>query len=130
MPVMNMPRDFVVSTTSGHTVVFKDGENVVVPDVLAVIELCLKYGAKFVDKIEEAKVLTPDVGNKPKRKAPGERRKMINELFRTMIDNQSDHRTHFTSAGEPSPEYVRDALGFDVHATEIESMWKVLLQKK
>jgi hypothetical protein len=130
MPVMNMSRDFTISTTSGHTVIFKSGVDVHVPDVVAVIESCLKYGAKFVDKKEEAKVLAPTEETPKTRMTSADRRKAIAGLFKTMADNQEEHRTHFTSTGKPSVDYVKEALGFDVPAGEIDSHWKAFLQKK
>ena len=104
MPLMKMPRNWTVRTTSGHTIRFRKGVEVNVPDDFPVIEECRKYGA--------------------------ERRTRILTLLGEMRDNQAEHRNHFTAASMPSIRYLQTALGFDVRADEIKDLWTSLVYVK
>lgn len=128
MPLeMVMPRDRVIRTLSGHTVGFKKDTPMMVPD--AAVKDCLKYGAVLVKgETMPEEVLDAD---EPKvidiPKTPGERRKRIEKLFKEMIADSENHRTHFTAAGRPRSGWVSDTLNFDVPAQEIEEIWSSLV---
>ncbi len=127
MPLMKMPRNWTVRTTSGHSVRFRKGLEAHVPDDFNVIEECRKYGAEYVDASDEQ--ILPDeeaLGRTNLPKTPNERRTRIMNLLGEMKDHQSEHRNHFTAASLPSVRYLNSALGFDVRADEIKTMWTEL----
>lgn len=128
MPLeMLMPRDRVIRTVSGHTIGFKKNQPVMVPDIA--VRDCLKYGAMLAKGEELPEKLVED--DEPKLvdipKTPGERRKRIEKLFKEMIADSENHRSHFTAAGRPRSNWVSDTLGFDVPAQEIEEVWSSLV---
>lgn len=131
MPLMKMPRNWTVRTTSGHVIRFRKNVEVNVPDDFAVIEECRKFAAEYVDASEEQPL--PDeeaLGFTPVPKTPAERRTRILTLLGEMKDNQAEHRNHFTAASLPSIRYLQSALGFDVRADEIKDLWTSLVYVK
>ena len=125
MPMMTMPRNWTVRTTSGPVIRFRKNEPVHVPNDGYVIEECRKYGAEYVNAAEQ---VLPDedapVTNLPE--TPEERKKRIRALCREMIKRPLEHRNHFTARNQPSAKYMSNALGFDVSAKEIDVIWSEL----
>ena len=128
MPLeMMMHRNRIVRTLSGHTIGFKKGEPISVPDVA--VKECLAVGAILAngEELPESVIDSdePKVVDIPK--TPQERRKRIEKLFKEMVADPEPHRTHFTASGRPRSNWVSSTLGFDVPAQEIEEVWMALI---
>jgi hypothetical protein len=124
MPLMKLNNTRVVPTTSGHTIVFKKGEPVYVPQEPRVIEACLAVGAEFVettDKVAKDEADAPPPP--PVELSTMEQKEKLDALFAEMMANQEEHREHFTALGRPNAFWVSSQVGFTVTAKELEQHW-------
>lgn len=126
MPLMVMPRNWTVRSTSGHTIRFHKDVPTDVPDNMFVIDKCSNFGAEFVNEADTPVLVDEARDSDPKElpQTAAERTKRIEDLLCQMRDNQSMHRDHFTSGNRPRVQYVRDALGFDLRSEEVTELWK------
>lgn len=124
MPIMTMPRDFVVSSTRGHTVAFKKDAPIHVPEDAALIEQCCRYGAQYAAGAQPVVIPLKDGKKGPTLPATIEdRTRVIGELLAEMRDNAAEHRENFTASGRPNAKFVSRSVGFEVPADEVERVW-------
>jgi len=114
MPWFTLQRNYVLSTTKGHSVNFKRGERVWVPQ--GIVQDALSIGAVPevpIDILPEEKenVVVADA----------KRKELIFGVFEKMLLRAG--RGDFTASGHPHPKKLEDLLGFEMPQKEREAMW-------
>lgn len=118
-------RDFVLTTTKGHSIAFKKGEPTYVAAHL--YQDALAIGAQPEDG-SDLDVLGKDEQGSKAPSDQAERNTLIFAAIEEIVaDNQ---RKDFTAAGTPTVKSVERVVGFDVDAREIADMWKEYHEKR
>ena len=117
-------RDYVLTTTMGHSIQFKKGVPTNVPP--SVYQAALGIGAQPPEG--EAPNVPVEVDpTKPPTDAA-----LRNPLILAAIEKivAGNERKDFTAAGSPTVKAVERILGFDVDGREIAVMWQEFHDKK
>jgi hypothetical protein len=116
-------RDFVLTTTKGHSVAFKKGEPTHVPP--AIYQEALGIGAMPPDG-EAPQV--EDEGKKAQAPSdPAERGPLILAAIEKLVE--TNERDDFTAAGSPAVDAVTKLVGFKVQAKEVATVWQAYHEK-
>ena len=111
-------RNFVLTTTKGHSVAFEKGKPTHVPP--AVYQDALAIGAIPPDgedpHFEEA-AKTDSAPSDPAERAP----LILAAIEKLVAENARDS---FTAAGSPAVGAVSEAVGFKVQAKEVATVWQ------
>lgn len=121
MLVLN--RNYVLTTTKGHSVEFVKGVPTHVPP--AIYQEALSIGAMPPDGEEpqiEEKVVLDNAPADPAERAP-----LIMEAIERLV--AANARDDFTAAGSPSVSAVTRETGFKVQGKEIATVWAAYHEK-
>ena len=116
MLVLN--RNYVLTTTKGHSVAFEKGVPTHVPP--AIYQEALTIGAIPPDGEEpqvEDVVKTDNAPGDPAERAP----LILAAIEKLVAENARDN---FTAAGSPTVDAVTKAVGFKVQSKEIATVWQ------
>ena len=111
-------RNYVLTTTKGHSVSFVKGEPTHVPP--AIYQEALAIGAIPPDGEDphvEDVVKTDNAPADPAERAP----LILAAIEKLVAENARDN---FTAAGSPTVGAVSEAVGFKVQAKEIATVWQ------
>ena len=111
-------RNYVLTTTKGHSVAFEKGKPTHVPP--AVYQDALAIGAIPPDGEDphfEEPVKTDNAPADPAERAP-----LILAAIEKLVAESS--RDNFPAAGSPTVGAVSEAVGFKVQAKEISTVWQ------
>lgn len=124
LPKLTLNRDYVLTTTKGHSIAFKKGEPTHVP--AAVYQDAIAIGAQPSDGSDPDVLKDEKVDKAPAD--PAERNPLILAAIEKIVAGNA--RKDFTAAGSPSVKAVERELGFDVDAREIAGVWRDYHEKK
>jgi hypothetical protein len=124
LPKLTLNRNYVLTTTKGHSIAFKKGEPTHVP--AAVYQDALAIGAQPADG-SDPDVLQDEKVNKAPAD-PAERNPLILAAIEKIV--AGNERKDFTAAGSPTVRAVERELGFDVDAREVAGVWQEYHEKK
>lgn len=118
MPKMVLNRNHTISTTLGHVVRFRKGEETDVPK--EVVSLALSIGAELLDAaaladvqpVEEVKAALPE---------GDERETAIFKAIATL--EERNEREDFSGSGAPNLDALKGLLGFKVDKVERNNLW-------
>jgi hypothetical protein len=115
MPHFTLKRNYMLSTTKGHSVNFKKGERTWVPQ--SIITEALAIGAVPEEPIdpltpeqEEMQMLTTD-----------ERKKKVFEAYDKLLLRAQ--RGDFSASGQPNQKKVEEIVGFELDTKERDALW-------
>ena len=111
-------RNYVLTTTKGHSVAFEKGKPTHVPP--AIYQEALAIGAIPPDGEEpqvEDVVKTDNAPGDPAERAP----LILAAIEKLVAENARDN---FTAAGSPTVGAVSEAVGFKVQSKEIATVWQ------
>lgn len=117
MLVLN--RDYVLSTTKGHSIAFTKGVPVYVPPPIYADAIAI--GASPADGSDPDVLEAEVVDTAPSD--PSERADLIQAAFE-ILEGRNE-REAFTAAGVPTVAAVSDEVGFKVQAREITAAWQI-----
>lgn len=124
LPKLVLNRDYVLSTTKGHSIAFRKGEPVHVP--ASCYQDAIAIGAQPEDG-SDPNVLGEETSNKAPID-PAERSPLVLAAIEQLV--AKNERKDFTAAGSPSVKAVERELGFDVDAREVSAVWQEYHEKK
>lgn len=111
-------RNYVLTTTKGHSVAFEKGKPTHVPP--AIYQEALAIGAIPPDgedpQVEDV-VKTDNAPGDPAERAP-----LILAAIEKLVAENA--RENFTAAGSPTVDAVAKAVGFKVQSKEIATVWQ------
>ena len=116
-------RNYVLTTTKGHSVAFKKGELTHVPP--AVYQEALGIGAMPPDG--EAPQVEDDSKKSAAPSDPAERGPLILAAIEKLV--AANERDDFTAAGSPAVDAVAKLVGFKVQAKEVATVWQAYHEK-
>lgn len=124
MTMLVLNRNYVLSTTMGHSIAFEKGKPTFVP--AAAYAAAIAVGAQPADG-SDPDVLPEEVV----RKYPTDPIVRNGDIL-TAIEQlvQTNERKDFTAAGMPAVKAVEKLVGYDVHAREVAAMWQQFHDKK
>ena len=111
-------RNYVLTTTKGHSVAFEKGVPTHVPP--AIYQEALTIGAIPPDGEDphvEDVVKTDNAPSNPAERAP----LILDAIEKLVAENARDN---FTAAGSPTVDAVAKAVGFKVQSKEIATVWQ------
>ncbi len=111
-------RNYVLTTTKGHSVAFEKGVPTHVPP--AIYQEALTIGAIPPDGEDphvEDVVKTDNAPSDPAERAP----LILAAIEKLVVENA---RENFTAAGSPTVDAVTKAVGFKVQSKEIATVWQ------
>ena len=111
-------RNYVLTTTKGHSVAFEKGVPTHVPP--AIYQEALTIGAIPPDGEDphvEDVVKTDNAPSDPAERAP-----LILDAIEKLVAENA--RENFTAAGSPTVDAVTKAVGFKVQSKEIATVWQ------
>ena len=111
-------RNYVLTTTKGHSVAFEKGVPTHVPP--AIYQEALTIGAIPPDGEDphvEDVVKTDNAPSDPAERAP----LILGAIEKLVAENA---RENFTAAGSPTVDAVAKAVGFKVQSKEIATVWQ------
>ena len=111
-------RNYVLTTTKGHSVAFEKGLPTHVPP--AIYQEALTIGAIPPDGEDphvEDVVKTDNAPSNPAERAP----LILDAIEKLVAENARDN---FTAAGSPTVDAVAKAVGFKVQSKEIATVWQ------
>ena len=111
-------RNYVLTTTKGHSVAFEKGVPTHVPP--AIYQEALAIGAIPPDGEDphvEDVVKTDNAPSDPAERAP-----LILAVIEKLVAENA--RENFTAAGSPTVDAVTKAVGFKVQSKEIATVWQ------
>ena len=111
-------RNYVLTTTKGHSVAFEKGVPTHVPP--AIYQEALTIGAIPPDGEDphvEDVVKTDNAPSDPAERAP-----LILDAIEKLVAENA--RENFTAAGSPTVDAVAKAVGFKVQSKEIATVWQ------
>ena len=117
MPEYVLNRNYVLRTTTGHSVRFEKNKPTFVPKLIE--RDAQLIGAERVDGVAPD-ILDPE---KPVEVplSPDEREVKLREAFALLIDRNESN--DFTGSGVPSVPSVEKLVGFDTDRKEVGSVW-------
>lgn len=119
MPQMVLKRNYVLRSTTGHSISFEKDVPVGVPPPL--VPKAMEIGAELVEGTKKEEYL-PDEKSPTKGAPQGdERETSVFEVFR-QLSEQNDS-ANFTAAGKPKFKVVSQMVGFRVDAVEVSDLW-------
>lgn len=121
MPFFTLNRNYALSTTKGHSVNFKKGEKVWVPQAL--IQDALAVGAVPENQVD----VLPDTTEKPVV-TDAKRKELIFAAFEKLVLRAG--RGDFSASGHPHPKKLEEILGFETPQREREILWEEYNTKK
>lgn len=124
LPKLTLNRNYVLTTTKGHSIAFKKGEPTHVPAI--VYQDAIAIGAQPADG-SDPDVLQDEKVNKAPAD-PAERNPLILAAIEKIV--AGNERKNFTAAGSPTVKAVERELGFDVDAREVAGVWQEYHEKK
>jgi len=116
MPLFTLHRNYVLRTTKGHAISFKEGEPTNIPPVC--VEDAVAIGARPVEGEADNINETPE----PIIMSTAERKEKVFEAFRTM--KARNERLDFTGTGIPNAKRLPQLLGFDITSKERDVYWQ------
>lgn len=119
MPQMILQRNYLLSSTTGHSIAFEKGVAVGVPPPM--VSKALEIGAEFVAETQKEEYL-PDEKSPTKGAPQGDARESaIFEAFRQLSERNDS--ADFTAGAKPKFKAVMQITGFRVDAPEVADMW-------
>jgi hypothetical protein len=120
MAIFVLNRNHRIISMTGHSVVFKKGEETFVPDVM--IPEVVALGGERVDIKQDA--LLPEENTSPAL-SPEDRKDKILETIKLMFGRNT--RGDFTGNGTPNARVLSGLVGFTVNNTERDVLWQEFL---
>ncbi|GIV03792.1 MAG: hypothetical protein KatS3mg015_2622 [Fimbriimonadales bacterium] len=124
LPKLVLNRDYVLTTTKGHSIAFKKGEPTHVP--ASCYQDAIAIGAQPEDGSDPNVLEDQKVNKAPSD--PAERNPRILAAIEKIV--AGNERKDFTAAGSPTVRAVEREVGFDVDAREVAAMWQEYHEKK
>jgi hypothetical protein len=117
-------RNYVLTTTKGHSIAFEKGKPTHVPP--AIYQEALAIGALPPDGEEPQIEDVVKLDNAPSD--PAERAPLILAAIEKLVAENA--RENFTAAGSPAVGAVSEVVGFKVQAKEVATVWQQYHDKK
>jgi hypothetical protein len=124
LPKLVLNRDYVLTTTKGHSIAFKKGEPTHVP--ASCYQDAIAIGAQPEDGSDPNVLEDQKVNKAPSD--PAKRNPLILAAIEKIV--AGNERKDFTAAGSPTVKAVEREVGFDVDAREVAAMWQEYHEKK
>lgn len=124
MTKLVLNRNYVLTTTMGHSIEFKKGEPVHVPPVM--YSAAIAIGAQPIDG-SDPNVLPEEVVKKYPTDPAIRTGDILAAIEQLVAQNE---RKDFTAAGTPSVKAVEREVGYDVDAREVQAVWQQYNNKK
>lgn len=124
LPKLVLNRNYVMSTLFGHSIEFIKGVPTTVPKI--VYQDALNIGAQPAEG-ETLDILPPDGDNDAPTDGAERAEKIMAAMLRMFEKNERDD---FTSAGAPRVDAVSKAVGWKVHAKELQIVLQDYHNKK
>lgn len=126
MPMMVLRRNYWLSTTKGHSVMFEAG----VPKFVspAIIADAVAIGAEFVDAADKVDI-TPDAPAGP-NSGPADatiREQQILDAINLLV--AENHRDSFAASGLPKADAVSKLVDYKVDKREVQAVWTARAEK-
>ena len=116
-------RNYVLTSTKGHSVAFEKGKPTHVPP--AIYQEALGIGAMPPDG--EAPQVEDDGKKSAAPSDPAERGPLILAAIEKLV--AANERDDFTAAGSPAVDAVTKLVGFKVQAKEVATVWQAYHEK-
>ena len=116
-------RNYVLTTTKGHSVAFEKGKPAHVPP--AIYQEALAIGAIPPDGEDPQVEDVVKIDNAPSD--PAERVPLILAAIEKLVAENA--RDNFTAAGSPTVDAVAKAVGFKVQSKEVAPVWQAYHDK-
>jgi hypothetical protein len=116
MPWFTLHRNYLLSTTKGHSVNFYKGVRTWVP--AGIVPEAMAIGAIPEESVD---VLGPEEQETPAI-SPEQREKTIFAAFEKLVLRAG--RGDFSASGHPHPRKLEEILGFDMPQRERELLWQ------
>lgn len=117
-PRLVLRRNYVMTSSFGHSIEFIKDVPTHVPDFI--YHEALAIGAQTEDGTTVDMIGEPTSDKTPND--PVERSRLITMAIEDIVER--NERREFTAAGSPSVKAVERAVGFDVDAREIQTLWQ------
>jgi hypothetical protein len=115
MPWFTLKRNYLLSTTKGHSVNFKKGERTWVPQ--GILTEALAIGAVPEEPVDP---LTPEQVEMQALTTDQRKEKVFAAYEKLMLRAQ---RGDFSASGQPSQKKVEEIVGFEMDAKERDALW-------
>lgn len=124
LPKLVLSRNYVLTTTKGHSIEFVKGVPVQVPPIVYADAIAI--GAVPEDGSD------PDILEEKARPTapadPAERTPLIMKAIEALVER--NEREDFTAAGSPTVDALSKQVGFKVQSKEIAAVWQAFHDKK
>lgn len=127
MPKMKLSRDFVLTTTLGHSIQFVKGQDTHVPQ--SVVAQALSIGAELITNSDKETVVAETIDIPNVKTRPADQRAYYDELIKAFkimeaMDAEGKlERGAYTAAGQPSVLAVSNLVGYNTFSKDIAVAW-------